>query len=223
MLPFSPTDVAELLKWLADHGIWDMLTTLAAVSIGVFIRTWYRHRVPGFSVHVTYTVGTGHPLYPNTLNFEVRNLRDAPLLVLNPNFRFGRQLKAGNAAHGNTATGDYEIKFRPIDAKGVVSDWKSYTTIMLRHRDAAFAYVPFADGLTEKDLQGLIEAGKLGTLTLHVVLIRDPDPQVVAMSIPVRRISRAAHKPPLGGDAHPKAAPLPPVESGQGGGAAAAG
>ena len=134
MLPFSAAEVAELLKWLADHGIWDMLTTLAAVSIGVFIRTWYRRRVPGFSVHVTYTVGTGHPLYPNTLNFEVRNLRDAPLLVLNPNFRFGSRLKAGNAAHGNTATGDYEIKFRPIDAKGVVSDPKSYTTIIRPHR-----------------------------------------------------------------------------------------
>lgn len=196
--------LASYLKWLTEHGIWDLLTFATTLSISIFIGAWYRRRVPGLSVYVTYSIATDHALYPNTLNFEVRNLRDAPLLLLNPNFRFTKILKAGQNAHGNSATGDYEIKFKLLTDKGEPSVDRSFTTMMLRHREAAFAYIPFEDSLDEKSLLEKASKGKLGKLSLHVVLLSELKPRVISMSVPVQRIVKAPHYPPLGGSGHPK-------------------
>lgn len=204
-LPSLGVQLAAWLEWLSDHGIWEIATFATALSISIFIGALYRRRVPGVSVHVTYSIGTGHPLYPNTLNIEVRNLRDAPLLILNPNFRFTRRLKPGQNAHGNSATGDYEIKFRKLTKDGIPADPRSFTTEMLRHRETAFAYIPFEERLDEAGLLERSDKGKLGILSLHVVLLTDAKPRVVLMSVPVRQLTKAPHPPPLGSGAHPRA------------------
>ena len=200
-----PGDIANTLKVLAEYGVWDILTLVSAVSISVLLGLWYRRRIPGLSVHLTYSIGTGHHLYPNTLNFEVRNLRDSPLLILNPNFRFSRRLAPGQNAHGNSATGDFEVKFRVLSSDGRPADQRSQVTEMLRHRQSAFAYIPIDESLDEAKFVQILKAGSTGKLYLHIVLIGTGKPRVVSMVIPMKGITRLPHKPPLGGTGHPKA------------------
>jgi len=195
---------AAVLKWLDEHGIWSMLTFFAAGFISIYIRTWYRRRIPQFSVHVTHYFDTGHPLYKNVFVFELRNLRDHPVVVLNPNFRFTKRLKAGTNAHGNSATGDYEIKFRLLDENGNLAEERSWTATLLRHRQAVMAYMPIDEALTQDMLLSKAKDHVLAHLYMDVVLLKDPHPRVYAMSIPIRKTEPAPHAPPLGGDGHPK-------------------
>lgn len=197
--------IVQGLLWTNDHGIWDFLTFVSALSITLFLRSWYKRRIPGVSVHVTYSIGNDHHLYPNTLNFEIRNLLDSPLVAARPNFRFTKKLLPGSQAHGNSATGDYEIKFRMLSTSGFTTHGFSYTSIMLRHRENAFGYIPIDDSITEEKLVELAKRVCIGKLTLDVVLLKEGHPQVISMEIPVKYVHKLKHKPPLGSDGHPKA------------------
>ncbi len=196
------------IKWAKDQGLWDFVTAGSGLLISSVLVSRWKKKIPEFSVHLTYSVGTGHKNYPNVLNIELRNLMDSPLVIGRPNFKFSPGLKAGRSAHGNTATGDYEIKFRPIGADGKPVAGYSYTHVMLRHREQAYSYLPLPDNWDEasllaaaapKRLWGIMKTEKgLGTLFLNVVLLKDEKPKVIAMAVPVIRLQRGAQAPSLG-------------------------
>jgi hypothetical protein len=194
------------LKWANDHGIWDMLMFLAIPLAGLL---WYRSRkrLERFSVHISYKFGTGHSLYPNVIYFVVRNLNDSPVVIARSNFRFTTRLKASASAHGNLATGDYEIKYRAVSDTDEIVSGNSHTTIMLRHRESHMAYVPIDDSLTEAGLKTLQEkrlpllpSRPLGHLTFDLVSIDDRKPRVISMRIPACNIVKEARSYTLGFD-----------------------
>lgn len=189
--------VADALKLLSEYGVWDILTLASALSISYFLGIWQRRRVPGLSVYLTYTMGTGHPLYPNTLNIYVRNLRHAPILIFEPNFRFSKILKPGQLAHGNSATGDFEVKFRVLGGDGKPRESKSHVMEMLRHREEAFAYIPIDESLDQLRFSQLSRRGSLGRLYLQVVPFGSRRPRVVSMVIPIKGLVQGRGKPPL--------------------------
>lgn len=200
--------ILYVLRDFSEIGVWDILTAVAALNLSFFFVYKYRKRLPLFSIHISYCCGSKHPLYPNVLVFEIRNLMDAPIVVSRPNFRFSSNLKPGNGAHGNSATGDFEVKFRPINSEGDVVLGHSYTSILLRHRDSAFSYMPIDDELSEADLLYIInknsfidrvfKKNKLGSLSLSVVVLRETSPLVVPMDVPVSFIHKYPHVPKLG-------------------------
>lgn len=196
------------IKWAKDQGLWDLVTAGSGMLIsGVLLNKW-RTKIPEFSVHLSYSLGTGHKNYPNVLNIELRNLMDSPLVIGRPNFKFANGVQAGRYAHGNTATGDYEIKFRPVDAEGQPIPGYSYTHVMLRHREQAYSYLPLADDWDEAALLAAIAPRRrwgvwrsekgLGTLYLDVVLLKDEKPKVISMAVPVRRLHKGVKAPRLG-------------------------
>lgn len=191
----------DILKQLNEAGIWSLLPfVIAAFPVSMLVVFLYKKRLPEFSVHLTYFCGNEHRLYPNTIHFEARNLFDSPVVISRPNFRFGKCLSPGRAAHGNSATGDYEIKFRSLDNEGKTTLGNSYTSLMLRHRESATAYIPFDDDLSEDAFtQLLLKTGffhklfrrnVLGYLVLNVVLLKETTPIVVPMKIPVINVSK---------------------------------
>jgi hypothetical protein len=143
-----------------------------------------------------------------SLNIELRNLMDSPLVVGRPNFKFTRGLRGGRYAHGNTATGDYEIKFRPVGADGLPVVGYSYTHVMLRHREQAYSYLPLPDDWNEAELLaaaasnrwfGFFRGNKgFGTLYLNVVLLKDEKPKVIMMAVPITNLNRGTKAPILG-------------------------
>ena len=196
------------IKWAKDQGLWDFITAGSGLLISAFVLRGQKKKIPEFSVHLSYSLGTGHKNYPNVLNIELRNLMDAPLVIGRPNFKFTQGIHAGRYAHGNTATGDYEIKFRPIGTDGQPIPGYSYTHVMLRHREQAYSYLPLSDEWDEQTLLsaiapkrrwGIFKTEKgLGTLFLNVVLLKDEKPRVVSMAVPVIRLHKGVAVPRLG-------------------------
>lgn len=196
------------IKWAKDQGLWDFLTAGAGLLISTALVSKWKKKIPEFSVFLTYSIGTGHKNYPNVLNIELRNLMDSPLVIGRPNFKFTGGLRGGRFAHGNTATGDYEIKFRPIGADGQTIPGYSYTHVMLRHREQAYSYLPLPEEWSESDIHALTNSKHglkfwrrnkgLGTLFLNVVLLKDEKPKVVMMEIPITNLVRGKKAPMLG-------------------------
>lgn len=196
------------IKWAKDQGLWDFLTAGAGLLISTVLVSKWKKKIPEFSVFLSYSLNTGHKNYPNVLNIELRNLMDSPLVIGRPNFKFARGLRGGRFAHGNTATGDYEIKFRPIGPDGLPIPGYSYTNVMLRHREQAYSYLPLPDEWTEADLLaaaaskrwfGFFKENKgFGTLYLNVVLLKDEKPKVIMMAVPITNLNRGVKAPILG-------------------------
>lgn len=197
------------IKWAKDQGLWDFITAGSGLLISAVVVGGRKKKIPEFSVHLSYSMGTKHKNYPNVLNIELRNLMDAPLVIGRPNFQFAPDIKAGRYAHGNTATGDYEIKFRPIGTDGQPIEGYSYTHVMLRHREQAYSYLPLCDEWDEKTLLKAITPRRqpwhlfktekgLGTLYLSVVLLKDEKPRVISMAVPVIRLHKGVQAPRLG-------------------------
>lgn len=157
------SDVLYALEMLNSLGLWNILTT-AVASMGVSLLWFRRCRVTQVPVHYTHCFGTGNSLYPNVMCIEVRNLLDSPIVLSRPNVRFGRGLAAVSNAHGHTATGGYEIKFRPVESDGRIVPGNSFTSMLLRHRDAAFSYIPIDDNLCEEYYLSLFPERKPGLL-----------------------------------------------------------
>lgn len=196
------------IKWAKDQGLWDLVTAGSGLLISTVLVSKWRKKIPQFSVHLTYSMGTGHRNYPNVLNIELRNLMDAPLVIGRPNFKFSKGLQAGRFAHGNTATGDYEIKFRPIGTDGQPIAGYSYTHVMLRHREQAYGYLPLPDDWDEAKLLAVARPPRwyrasgveksLGTLYLDVVLLKDEKPKVISMAVPTIKLQKGVQAPKLG-------------------------
>ncbi|UJF18469.1 IS66 family transposase [Vibrio sp. SS-MA-C1-2] len=212
------SDIVKLLQLLNSMGFWDIITIALALFAG-----WYylfrKAKLRDVSVHITYYIGASNPLWPNVLNFEVRNLMHVPVVITNPLFHFSNHLKSGNNAHGNTSTGDYEIKFRPIDSQGHVIKGKSYTTYLLNHRDCMFAYVPIDDNLSEREFLSISESVNpswyqqvfkswktkpLGYLQFDAVILEKAEPRVIKLRVPVLMPKRHPCDPPVGRGAMPK-------------------
>ena len=79
--------------------------------------------------------------FPEGTEFYIKEF-DVPLVRMPSNEWFNwfggkpklydvKNLKPGNNAHGNSATGDFEIKFRYLDESGSVKEGHSYTSILL--------------------------------------------------------------------------------------------
>lgn len=197
----SALDVLETgFRWMAEHGIWDLVTALAVIGIALALKTWSRRPMREVSIHVTHSFDNDSGLFPNTLGFEVRNLLDAPIIITRPNFRFSKHLSAGSAAHGNTATGDVEIKFRILMPDGHAPSQLSHVTAMLRHREGAIAHVPIQDSLSEDEFLKIASSKTLGTLELQVVLLGESPPRSVSLKLPIQRTQRAATEPTFGYD-----------------------
>lgn len=193
-------NVLPILKALNEYGAWNLLTFIGVTSIFSIAWNRSRKRLDQLSIHVTYKIGTGHPLYPNVVFFEVRSLMDSPIIINRPNFQIGKYFVAGNNAHGNSATGDYEIKFRPITSNGDVMPGHSYTAYMLRHRDAVMGYLPIDDSLTEEaTFKARLNKKPLGIFYMDVVLLRNGKPTVHSMKIPVRNMTPCFRNYTLGG------------------------
>src|ERR1700712_1740771 len=165
------------LRWLAEHGVWDVITAAAAVVSALALRGRTRKPLREVTIQVTHSFGNDNSMFPNTLGFEVRNPRDAPVLVTRPSFLFSKHLLPGSGALVNTVSGEAELRFRTLLSDSTSASQLSHETAMLRHREGAFAFVPVQDSLTEEALLSLARSRPLGTLQLDVVLLGESPPR----------------------------------------------
>ncbi|MCL4721535.1 MAG: hypothetical protein KJ041_06170 [Gammaproteobacteria bacterium] len=191
----------QFLRGAAALALWDFLTFLIAVAGAVAALIFVtRRRYGGFSLYPSYRIGTGHSLYPNVIYFAARNLGDAPLVICRPNFRPSKHLEMDDTAHGNLATGDYELKFRYLNNQNAVVEGHSFTTILLRHRESALAYVPVGRRYSEESFKALCQRRTLGVITFDIVTVGEDRPRVVRIRQKLRAIASERHDLSLGRD-----------------------
>jgi len=188
------------LKFCADIALWDMLTCVAAVVGASALYVFFRRRHSGFSLYVSYRIGTGHSLYPNVIYFTAMNIADAPIVICRPNFRPSKHLSIDDTAHGNLDTLDYELKFRHISPDYKIVKGNSFTTILLRHRESAMAYLPIGRCYDDASFQALIGKKTLGWINFDIVTLGEGRPRIIRMKQKVRRIVKEAHSLELGFD-----------------------
>ena len=207
----------QMLEQAARLGLWDFLTFTIGGIGGLGALVYFRRRSHDrFSLFPSYQIGTGHSLYPNVIYFSARNLGDLPIVLCRPNFKPSRHLVVADTAHGNLATNDYELKFRPVDSRGVIVQGLSYTTVLLRHRDEVVSYIPiskdyndqtFASLLAQLDRSMLMRwigstwgGPDLGRITFDIVTVSEGRPRVVRIRQKVMRLARESRKYQLGFD-----------------------
>ena len=192
--------IISILKFCADIALWDMLTCIAAIIGASALYMFCRRRHSGFSLYVSYRIGTGHSLYPNVIYFTARNVADTPIVICRPNFKPSKHLGIDDTAHGNLDTLDYELKFRHIAPDYKIIKGNSFTTILLRHRESAMAYLPIGRCYDDASFHSLIGKKPLGWITFDIVTVGDGRPKIIRMKQKVRRIVREAHDLELGFD-----------------------
>lgn len=191
----------SFLERAAQLALWDFLTfTLGLASAIAALLYFRRRRHDRFSLYPSYRLGTGHSLYPNVIYFAARNLGDSPIVLCRPNFRPSKHLLVDDNAHGNLATEDYELKFRPLNAEGQVTGEHSFTTVMLRHRDSALAYLPISRSYDAADFGKLVNNRNLGWITFDIVTVAEGRPRVVRIRQEVRRLAMEPRDYHLGRD-----------------------
>lgn len=205
--------VITFLERAAQLDLWDLLTfavgLLGAITALFVLR---RRRYVGFSLYPSYRIGTGHSLYPNVLHFTARNLLDSPIVVCRPNFRASKHLRVADSAHGNLDTGDLELKFRELDSSNKVKPGHSYTTIMLRHRESAMAYLPIDKDYTYESFDQIRGKKHLGWITFDIVVLGAGRPKVIHVKQKVKKIAVESHVHELGFDPARAGAAAPSVK-----------
>ncbi|HEV7272081.1 hypothetical protein [Pseudoxanthomonas sp.] len=199
LLPATHAATHAVLARVNDAGIWNILTVAIAAVIGRLLLSMRKQSVQKVSVHSVFRLETGHPQYRNVIAFEVRNLLDGPIVLHAPHFRFD-QLKPSRFAHGDTASGEFEVKFRPGAITGLSdkADARSWMTLLLRHRETAVSYVPIDDDIGKEAFLALLERNRLGALYLDVVEFTHNGPQVHRLRVPMRNLQPSDVVPPLG-------------------------
>lgn len=198
-VPATHAATHAFLKQVNDAGIWNILTVVIAAVIGRLLLSMRKQSVQKVSVHSVFRLETGHPQYRNVIAFEVRNLLDGPIVLHAPHFRFDR-LKPSRFAHGDTASGEFEVKFRPGAITGLSDkeDSRSWMTLLLRHRETAVSYIPIEDEIDKAAFLTLLDRNRLGALYLDVVEFTHNGPQVHRLRVPMRNLQHSDVVPPLG-------------------------
>ena len=196
--PATREQTILVLRELNSLGLWNMATLVLAGVVGSVLISWRKAGIKHVSIFMVYRLDTGHPQYKNVIAFEFRNLLDGPIVLHAPSFRF-RKLAPSRYAHGNSATGDFEVKFRLGALTGLAQqDHRSWMTTLLRHRESAISYLPIDDTIEEAQLLRLLRSNGVGHLYLDVVEFRDSHPHVHRLKVPIRNLQPCDFVPPLG-------------------------
>lgn len=208
LLPATHLATHGFLKRVNDAGIWNILTVAIAAVIGRLLLSVRKQSLQKVSVHSVFRLETGHPQYRNVIAFEVRNLLDGPIVLHAPHFCFD-QLKPSRFAHGDTASGDFEVKFRPGAITGLADNDNPYSwmTLLLRHRETAISYIPIDDDISAEEFQALLQRKRIGALYLDVVEFTHNGPQSHRLRIPMRNLQHSDVVPPLGRPWNPTPSP----------------
>jgi hypothetical protein len=150
----SVEDVVDAMEWAIKHGIWEIVTAIAAVvglSIGIKIVFWSRRRVRNLNFF-TRPIRDGSN-YPLKVYVEIRNYTGCSVVLSVPYFVFAR-LRPDPNARGHSSSGEIEVKF-----PGLTNNNLTEVEYLLRHRDNVSTWVPIDPAHTDAEVAA-VPAGK---------------------------------------------------------------
>src|SRR5215472_9535376 len=112
-------EVLAFLRWSNDYGIWSIAQFLIlAVTFVLGLKFFYfpRRRVRNLNFNIRFVRNPRHE-HESHIHLEVRNYTGCSVVLSSPFFRY-RKLRPPPEAHGDTLSGEYEIKFPNPSGKG---------------------------------------------------------------------------------------------------------
>ena len=158
-----------ILHWANDYGVWSIAQfVILAVTFVLGLKFFYfpRRRIRNLNFNIRFVRNNRHA-YASYLHLEFRNYTGRSVVLSSPFFRY-RKLRPPPDAHGDTLSGEYEIKFPGASAK-------DYTEVeyLLRNKEAVNTLIPIDSVHTDDEVNTMHAKRRIGTLTVMLTWLQD--------------------------------------------------
>lgn len=162
----------DLLRWSNEYGVWSIAQFLIlAVTFFLGLKIFYlpRRRIRNLNFKVQFLRSNRHA-YPSHIYLEFRNYTGRSVVLSSPFFRY-RKLRPPPDAHGDTLSGEYEVKF-PGSSKEL-----SEVEYLLRNKESVHTIIPLDPAHTDEEVNAMHAKRRIGILTVMCTWLQDR-PQV---------------------------------------------
>jgi len=159
-----------ILHLANDYGVWSIAQfVILAVTFVLGLKFFYfpRRRVRNLNFNIRFVRNKRHA-YPSYLHLEFRNYTGRSVVLSSPFFRYNK-LHPPPDAHGDTLSGEYEVKF-PGNNGG-----EDYTEVeyLLRNKESVHTVIPIDSAHTDEEVNTMHEKRRIGTLTVMLTWLQD--------------------------------------------------
>ncbi len=161
--------IFDALEWAHKHGVWEILIIVGGLSI--WAKLFPRRRIRNLNFYMR-PARNKHAQFPLIIYLEIRNYTGRTVVLSNPFIRLDRDLRAPPEAHGDSPSGDIEIKF-PDQNRQLYSE----VEFLLRNKDNVNTIIPLEPTHSHAEVQTALNRKRLGRLTVTCTWIQET-PQV---------------------------------------------
>jgi hypothetical protein len=150
------------LHWAHIHGVWELLSFLILVAgavVGLKLAFFHRRRIRNLNFY-TRPVRDPSAQFPLIIYIEIRNYTGRTVVLSSPFIRF-RDLRPSPDAHGDTLSGEYEIKFPDPSGQQLTE-----IEFLLRNKENVRTYMPLDPTLSDPEVQTALKKRRLGSMTV---------------------------------------------------------
>ncbi len=150
----SGEDIFAWMLWAAQHGVWDMISTIVLVGgafVGFKVLFWAKRRGRNLNFFISRLRDDFN--YPLKVCVEIRNYTGRNVVISAPYFVYAR-LRADPNARGDSPFGEFEIKFPDPVSKNLTE-----VEYLLRHRENVSTWLPIDPAHTDDEVDAAIKQG----------------------------------------------------------------
>lgn len=140
--------VFEKLILLNNLGIWEILNVFILI-LGIIFGSFYlirRRRIPMLNIFTHHSKRAGVN-YTSLINIEFRNYVGCSIVICNPYFIYA-DLKPDPIAHGDSSSGEYEVKFMGKNGTGLTE-----IEAFLPHKENTSTWIPINPAHSEEEIK----------------------------------------------------------------------
>lgn len=163
------TWIFDALEWAHKHGVWEILIIVGGLSI--WTKLFPRRRIRNLNFYMR-EMRNEDAQFPLSIYLEIRNYTGRTVILSNPSIRLDRDLRAPPQAHGDSPSGDLEIKF-PDPNRQLYSE----VEFLLRNKETVHPILPLDPGHSDIDVQTALKQKRVGRLTVTCTWMQET-PQV---------------------------------------------
>ncbi|HSC47269.1 MAG TPA: hypothetical protein VLG68_04220 [Gammaproteobacteria bacterium] len=161
--------VLDILRLTNDYGIWSIAQFLIlAVSFFIGLKLIYfpRRRIRNLNFNIRFVRNPRHD-FESHIHLEFRNYTGRSVVLSSPFFRY-RKLRPPTDAHGDTLSGEYEIKFPNPSGKGLTE-----VEYLLRNKESVHTIIPIDPKHSEEEVNAMHAKRRIGKLTVMCTWLQD--------------------------------------------------
>jgi len=160
--------IFEKLILLNNLGTWEIINVFILIS-GIIFGSFYfarRRRIPMLNIFTYHSKRTGVN-YTSLINIEFRNYVGCSVVICNPYFIYA-DLKSDPAAHGDSYSGEYEIKFISKNGTGLTE-----IEAFLTHKESTSTWIPINPAHSEEEIKAALGNKRVGILYFTCIWVTE--------------------------------------------------